>query len=221
MKKILLFFIALTNVAIMFTFIGCSDKGTFEEQLYSSGDTTIKTLNINVSDREIEVVASDDSQIHIEYYESEKEYYDISVSENNELTMNLIYNNEWTDFIGSKSPAEYRKIRIEIPNDLLSGISIKTTNEAVRLSSLSVLESISLDSNGGDLVFEKIEVGKSLNVTAKNGNITGTVIGGWDDFSINCEIKKGDSNLPENKTGGEKSLTANCNNGNIDIDFIA
>lgn len=150
-----------------------------------------------------------------------KEYYDISVSENNELTMNLIYNNEWTDFIGSKSPAEYRKIRIEIPNDLLSGISIKTTNEAVRLSSLSVLESISLDSNGGDLVFEKIEVGKSLNVTAKNGNITGTVIGGWDDFSINCEIKKGDSNLPENKTGGEKSLTANCNNGNIDIDFIA
>ena len=32
-------------------------------------------------------------------------------------------------------------------------------------------------------------------------------------------IKKGESNLV-NKDGGDKTLTVNCNNGNIDIDFM-
>lgn len=59
-----------------------------------------------------------------------------------------------------------------------------------------------------------------MDVTAKNGSITGNVLGGWDDFSVSCEIKKGESNLPERKEGGEKSLTVNCNNGDIDIQII-
>ena len=79
---------------------------------------------------------------------------------------------------------------------------------------------VSLDSNGGDLNFEKIGVGKSLTVTAKNGNITGSVLGGMDDFSITCNYKKGECNLPESKEGGTKSLKANCNNGDIAIQFV-
>ena len=42
--------------------------------------------------------------------------------------------------------------------------------------------------------------------------------GGWDDYTIKVTIKKGESNLV-NKDGGEKTLTVNCNNGNIDIDL--
>ncbi len=57
-------------------------------------------------------------------------------------------------------------------------------------------------------------------MTAKNGNIAGTIIGGWDDFSISCNIKKGDCNLPASKEGGEKLFTASCNNGNINIEFV-
>ena len=90
-----------------------------------------------------------------------------------------------------------------------------------KVSDLPTLERITLDSNGGNVEFEKIAVEESLDVTAKNGNISGTIIGGWDDFSISCDIKKGESNLPESKTGGEKSLTANCNNGDIYITFMA
>ena len=43
--------------------------------------------------------------------------------------------------------------------------------------------------------------------------------GGCDDYTIKVTIKKGESNLV-NKDGGEKTLTVNCNNGNIDIDFM-
>ena len=88
------------------------------------------------------------------------------------------------------------------------------------MSSLSVLGDITLDSNGGDLEFEKITVGSSFNVTAKNGDIEGSLIGGWNDFSISCDVKKGESNLPETKPDGEKSLNVSCNNGDVNINII-
>ena len=45
--------------------------------------------------------------------------------------------------------------------------------------------------------------------------------GGWDDYTIKVTIKKGESNLPDNKDSGEKALTVSNNNGNIDIEFVS
>lgn len=41
-----------------------------------------------------------------------------------------------------------------------------------------------------------------------------------DEFSITCTIKKGESNLPALKEDGDKSLTAECNNGDINMNFV-
>lgn len=219
MKKTAKIFLVITSILTIFAFSGCSDDQTFEKQSYSSGDSVVESVIIDVSDREVEVGISSDNQIHIEYYDSEKEFYNISVSEDKVLSVKLEYDKDWQDFIGGKSSEEYRKIKIEIPNDLLSDLTVKTTNEKIKVSSLSVLGDITLDSNGGNLEFEKISVGSSFNVTAKNGDIKGSIIGGWDDFSISCEVKKGESNLPETKTGGGKSLNVSCNNGDVNIDI--
>ena len=56
-------------------------------------------------------------------------------------------------------------------------------------------------------------------LAAKNGDIKGTVIGSYDDFSIHVDSKKGNSNL-NNKDGGEKTLSISCNNGDINIELI-
>lgn len=88
------------------------------------------------------------------------------------------------------------------------------------LSALAVTESISISSNGGNIVFESLDVGSSLTLTAKNGNISGTVAGSYDAFAIQSEIKKGESNLPDNKAGGEKTLNVSSNNGDINITFV-
>ena len=128
--------------------------------------------------------------------------------------MTLETDKDWTDFIGTKPAAQYRKITLSVP-DGLDALTIRTTNEAIGVSTLTVQNAVMLDCNGGNIAFELLGVGKSLDVTAKNGRITGNVLGGWDDFSVSCEIKK-----PERKEGGEKSLTVNCNNGDIDIQFI-
>ena len=45
-------------------------------------------------------------------------------------------------------------------------------------------------------------------------------MGSYDDFAIQSEIKKGDSNLPNNKESGKKKLNVSGNNGDINIEFL-
>lgn len=132
----------------------------------------------------------------------------------------MVSDKDWTDFVGTKSAAEYRKIKIRIPDNLVAVLLANTTNENIKINSLLFTEHISLDTNGGNIICERVNVGKSINLKAKNGNITGSIIGDWDEFSISCKIKKGDCNLPTLKEGGEKSFSADCNNGNINIEFL-
>ena len=163
---------------------------------------------------------SGDEQVHIEYSENSKEYYEISVSDDNVLTMTSASDKEWTDYIGVKPSAEDRKISVQIPDALLESLTLSTTNEDIALSDLAVTGSISISSNGGNISFEKLDVGSALTLNVKNGNISGTVAGSYDDFSIQSEIKKGESNLPDQKDGGEKTLNVSGNNGDVDIEFV-
>ena len=172
-------------------------------------------------DIEIEVTLSDDEQVHIQYSENSKEYYEISVSDGNVLTMVNASNKEWTDYIGGKASAENRKILLQIPDALLENLTLSTTNEDVSLPVLAVTGSIDISTNGGNITFESLDVGNTLTLTAKNGDISGTVIGSYDDFAIQSEIKKGDSNLPDNKDSGDKTLKVSGNNGDVNIEFAA
>lgn len=219
MKKFAALFVSLF-IVLVFALTGCSNDDTFTEKSYSSGETAIEKVTVQVTDRELEVSASEDDQIHIDYFDGEKEYLDITVSESNELTVKLLFNKEWTDFVGTKPSAEYRKIKIKVPNDLLTAFSATTTNENIKVNALSFKETVSLGTNGGNVICERVNVGKAISLTAKNGDIKGSIIGGWDDFSISCKIKKGDCNLPTLKVNGEKSFTADCNNGDINIEFV-
>ena len=86
---------------------------------------------------------------------------------------------------------------------------------------MNIEEKISLSANGGNITFEKLDVGNEIVLTVKNGDISGTIAGSYDDFAIISEIKKGESNLPGNKDNGEKALNVSCNNGDVDIQFAS
>ena len=217
MKKNILLALCLVLGGLFFT--GCSnDSETFKEKTFTP-DTQIKEINLDVRDREINVSLSPDEQVHIQYSESSKEYYNISVSDKNMLSVTSVSDKEWMDYIGRKPASQNRKISLQIPNALLETLSISSTNEDITLSALAAIGTISISSNGGNIIFENLDVGKALCLTAKNGNISGTVIGSYDDFAIQTEIKKGRSNLPDNKDNGEKTLIVSANNGDIAIDF--
>ncbi|MCM1259808.1 MAG: DUF4097 domain-containing protein [Prevotella sp.] len=217
-KKFLLAICMMVNLTLLIG-TGCSRHDHFIVKSYSSKDDVIESVHIDVANREIEIGASDDNQIHIDYFDNEKEYLDIQVSENHELIIKLSRVKKWTDFIATKAPKAYRRINIQLPNYIISTLSIQTTNESIRVNALAVANSVCLLSNGGNIEVNQISVGQTLDLSTKNGNITGTILGGWDDFSISCSIKKGDCNLPLEKKEGAKGLKVKCNHGNIKLDF--
>lgn len=164
---------------------------------------------------------SEDDQIHISYFENSQETYDITVSDEQVLMMTSASNKDWTDYIGGKPSAENRKILLQIPDALLDTLTLSTTNEDISLPALAITKSINISSNGGNITFGNLEVGSAIYLTVKNGDISGTVVGSYDDFAIQTEIKKGESNLPDNKDGGEKTLNVSSNNGDVNITFVS
>lgn len=218
MKRIIALFICLVLVTVSLT--GCTNEEVFKEKNYTAQGEEITEIQIDVRDRQIEVMLSPDNQVHIAYFENSKEYYDISVSDAHTLTMSATSDKAWTDYIGGKSMAGSRKIMLQVPDTRFT-LNLSTTNEDMSLSGLSTIEDISLSSQGGNIVFDKLGVENSINLSAKNGNITGTMIGSFDDFAITCNSKKGESNLPSSKEGGAKALNVSNNNGDIDIAFVS
>ena len=219
MKKLSVFISCA--LSCLFLFSGCTNNDEpFIIKSYSSDGTQVEEINIDVRDREITVSISQDDKIHIDYYENSKEYYEISISDDNILTMSMVTDKGWTDYIGVKSSAENRTISLQIPDKVISSLKLSTTNEDINLAGLTVVDDLSASSNGGDINFEKLAVGNTLTFDVKNGDISGTVLGGYDEYSIVCSIKKGDSNIPSEKSGGEKILDVSANNGDINIEFV-
>lgn len=218
MKKVL-------SLALCFAFgilalSGCSAGGeSFEEKSYAP-DVRVRGVLLDVEDREILVSRSDDERVHIKYFESGKEYYDISVSDEKILTMTSASGKNWTDYIGLKPPAENRKIWLQAPDAMLDSLVLSTTNEDISLSALAVAGDIHISSSGGSIAFDGLNVGTALTLFVKNGDISGTLVGNYNDFAIRSEVKKGKSNLPERKEGGARDLHVSGNNGDVHIEFI-
>ncbi len=197
---------------------GCSSNGQFVPMEYSVNGDQVRAISIDVRDRKIDIGPSSDGLIYIDYYESNKEGYDIELTDTGILSMTSVSNKDWTDFIGVKPSAGNRVISIRIPAGELDRFSIKTTNEDVSMQDLSTVGEISISSNGGNIRFENLNAENSISLNVKNGDINGSIIGGYEDFSIHCDIKKGNSNLP-NIDGGDKTLDVSCNNGDVNISF--
>lgn len=221
MKKIIciIMCIVLGTTLLM----GCSESGgnDFDKKYYTSSGEEITGLSIDVRDREIEISLSNDNQVHIDYFESDKEYYSIFISDDKVIHMNAEDSKGWSDYIGGKTTADNRKIYVQLPDSLLKTLSLSTTNGDIALSALTVTDSISVSANGGNTTFEKLNAGNSIIIKSKNGDISGTVEGSYEEYAIESDIKKGESNLPANKKDGVKTLSVSNNNGNTNIDFVS
>ncbi len=216
MKKVAVL-LAAASFGLTGLLSGCSNNENFTARTYAA-EGEVVSVSVDVSDRAVEIAPSADGTLRIEYYESEKQSYNISLSEAGALSVSLDLDLSWTDYIGAQAPAEYRTICIYLPHTL-TAFTVSTTNEAISATGTIAADSVSMAVNGGDLSFDKISAGSSVALSAKNGNIRGTLLGGWDDYSIVCTVKKGDTNLPEQKEGGGKSLSVDCNNGNVNVGF--
>lgn len=215
MKKLSLFFAIALLCLFAFPIAGCSAP-SYTAGSYSASEA-VREISISARDRRVEVFQTEENFLRIDYFYNEKESYDI-VCQEGILTMNLVYDKEWTDYIGGKGKKEERVIRVYLPEEMPATLSVDTTNEDILLSSVSVSEGLRLSANNGNIELKEVSAGQSLELTAKNGNVSGSIAGTYGEYRTEIQIKKGDSNLSD-KSEGEKLLKIDVNNGDIAIQF--
>lgn len=217
MKKFLIGAMALgCAVCCLALASGCKNEGSFSVQSYSCAGEEVRNVSVDVRDSAVEIAPSEDGTLRIEYYESESRTYGIAL-EGGTLSVSLVSEGGIGNFFGVQPDVGFRTLRLYVP-DGLGTLAVTTTNEDVTLASVSCTDSVMLGCNGGNIGFERLSA-REIGLNAKNGSITGSVVGGWDDFSIRCTVKKGESNLPALKEDGANALLVDCNNGDVAISF--
>lgn len=146
------------------TLTGCSsgEGDTFTQRQYTAQGSEVKAVVIDVRDRQIEIVPAGDGQLVLDYAESEKEGYAITLSDEGTLSVTGRMDKGWLDYIGGKAPEEYRTLRLAVPADALSSLTVSTTNGDITLPALAVGGEVSLAANNGDIRLEKLDVGQGL-----------------------------------------------------------
>lgn len=206
MKK---FFPILAAALTLFA-AGCASE-SFTAETYEG---EAQAIVLDLENTAVEVLPAEGELVRIEYYVSDKRGVAFSLDGG---TLTVTSTAEGAS-VGALPDVEFRTVKVYVPAGL-EALSLTTTGENVSLADISAGE-IALDVNGGSIAVEELNVGTSLSLTAKNGNISGSVLGGWDDFAITCTVKKGKSSLPEEKAGGEKTLTVDCSNGDVSLELI-
>ena len=208
---------ALLCALLLSLLSGCAAE-TFTEEHYAADPAQISQIQLDLRDRQVEVIASTDGQIHLRYSQSDSEFYRIA-EKDGVLTMTSESNRKWYQYFGWKTNETHRIVVLELPPEALGSLAISTTNEDIRVSTLSVSDGISLSANGGNIAFDGLRAEDAISLAVKNGDIQGTILGSYEEYSITCAIKKGESNLASNPNDTGKPLTISANNGDVDIQF--
>ena len=204
--------------ALLLSFLsGCAAE-TFTEEHYAADPAQISQIQLDLRDRQVEVIASTDGQIHLRYSQSDSEFYRIA-EKDGVLTMTSESNRKWYQYFGWKTNETHRIVVLELPPEALGSLAISTTNEDIRVSTLSVSDGISLSASGGNIAFDGLRAEGAIFLAVKNGDIQGTILGSYEEYSITCAIKKGESNLASNPNDTGKPLTLSANNGDVAIQF--
>lgn len=233
---------------------------SFEEKSYAIDADKISQISLSDKGRTVEVIESTDNKIHIKYFENDKEFYEINVTDENELVMKLVTDKNWKDYVGLETEKAHRIVQIAVPSGISSGVNIltskgdivlsdinisgsveattsdgliemtnvkvnnnlklETKNDDIVLSNVSAIGTIDAAISNGDIKVKEVAVDEALKLTTKNGHIKGTIIGSYDAFSIASNASKGENNLPETKSSGDKTLNVNTNNGDINLEFV-
>ncbi|MED3912679.1 DUF4097 domain-containing protein [Peribacillus simplex] len=214
-KNILSVTVALGSVVI-FTSACTSDSGSdsdvsYEEKSYSVEAESVKQISLSDKGRKVELEESKDNDIHITYFESDKESYDIGVSDNDELVMKLETDKEWKDYVGLQTDEEHHLVKIAVPNGITSEVKIQTSKGDIVLSDLEIDGSIETITNGGKIEVTNVTANKKLKMKTKNDDINLNDVNIKD--SIDATISNGNMNVSNVAVGD--SLKLRTKNGDI------
>lgn len=97
-------------------------------------------------------------------------------------------------------------------------ITLNTSNDSVRMDDVQA-DALEAVTDNGDIGFSALSAAESLSLQTDNGDIRGDLPGEMRDYRIESETDNGDNNLPAMLDGEGIFLRVINDNGDIDITF--
>ncbi|MEK5395521.1 DUF4097 family beta strand repeat-containing protein [Paenibacillus sp. FSL K6-2859] len=183
----------------------------YEQKSYSVDAGKVNQISLSTTNRKIELVQSTDNEIHIDYFENNKESYELNVTDDKKLVMEAVSNKQWKDYIGLDSDKTHRDIKIAIPNHTASDITLNTSKGDIVVSELNIAGSVHAKTSDGKIDFSNVEMDKDLNIETKNDHalLSGVSVKG----SIDATLSNGDLEVTKVVVGD--TLKMKAKNGDI------
>ncbi|MBR6222897.1 MAG: DUF4097 family beta strand repeat protein [Lachnospiraceae bacterium] len=227
---LILFVIGAVICGIMFAISGFDPEKLSNvkyETITTDVDESFKSLSINLSTDDLEIIPTEDGKCKVVYDESEDSIHNIKV-DNDTLTINVEYKKKFhfifdADF---KSP----KITLYIPKKDYENVNVKSSTGEITIKDLN-LKDLTIDVSTGDVTLSNVIASGAFNLSASTGeitfnacdattikanastgDITGTLLSGK---NFSASSSTGDVNVPASSEGGSCELKTST--GDIDI----
>lgn len=205
MKKV---FALLTIITFILT--GCIHKDESIIKKTFVCKEQINSLNVNDIDSSIKLKISKDDDIHVNYWEGNKNKYKIETKESMLKIDKIESKNKYLSL-------ENRYMEIEVPDKIYKIIDIKSDNGNIKFEKI-YSNQIVAESNNGDIDVDLIG-GNDIKLCSKNGDINGTINENQDQFDIENNVENGNSNLNYQLKNKGKKLYIESLCGNVMINF--
>ena len=213
--------------------------GMYSERIskeYNISAAEIHKISVSMNNEEIVLKNSADEKIYINYFESDREKFEIE-NKNGTLSVSLTNDFKWYEYLLSFN-IKPEVVEISVPTDFDGDIVLKTSNGEITLKNISAkgdisvvisngritaddisCENLSLTTSNGSIRISAVIAEYKIYMKTSNGSIKGDIAGDKNDFTIKSRTSNGRNNLPKNQTGGDKMLEVYTSNGSIDIVF--
>lgn len=165
--------------------------------------------SITIQDRNMPyvVMQSPDNDIHLTYYVSEKENYDID--SNGSITITKTTHYRWYDLIFNVN-FQNPVFTIQLPEKFNGNLEIKTNNGAIQAKDITA-ENIIFTTNNGAITLRNLQLNGNITITSDNGAINVNRV----NANENCSFQTSNGKITIDDVSAA-ALTSVTNNGAIE-----
>jgi hypothetical protein len=163
----------------------------------------IDTILVDTSNNPIEFVPGDSDKIEVDYYESEREWFEIG-TDGGVLSIKSQRRGPLLSFDLASLFAGRPTLRVKIPNTITVGVDIATSNSEIRIENLS-LKNLQAKSSNGKISLINVKVAEQMVIDTSNGglNVVNCTAGRFDGSTTNGSVEL--SNLVADKVSARSS----------------
>lgn len=202
--------LVIVGLGTCFLLAGCQSGSSSYEEKHYENKSDIQTLELTDDNMKINVVGvSNDQPLTIDYYENKYDTYTINETNNKVSMKKKNRARGWNIFSWFNWNFEDIEVTVEVPENQLKNLTVKTENGKIVVENLTVEEG-KLKTTNGKIVVEDSQADNSLKLETTNGKIELGDVQAYD-----VKIDTTNAKIVFDQLKIENSLQAKTTNGKI------